>query len=207
MHRYNALILAAAGAWLYFTGWAYLYSYYSYFQISLIEISPSVQFVFMHSLTPWYFAATRITLGEVILFIGIYLILVVMLRGILASRRVNSIVGSLTNGLFLGIMVIATVFLASLFVARWAGKERAIQTWANPPMIAFFKFKDDSYGKTNDLFYKLTELNDDLALRYLFSTGEIHYAFYRKPSCTNPYCGLVFKIPVDLANEIVIIGR
>ena len=207
MDKYASLILAAAAAWLYFTGWAYLYSYFSYFQISLMEIDPSIQFVFMHSLTPWYSLATRISFGEILLFVGIYIIIVIVIRRILASQRIYSWLAPLANGVLIGILVTITIFGVSLFVAKSAGRGKAIETWADPAMIAFFKFKDPTYGKADGMFYNLAKMNDDLALKYLASTSEMHYAFYRKPTCSDPYCGIVFKIPTQIVNEVVVIGR
>ena len=213
MLKDSALIIAFVGALLYFTGWAYLYAYFEYFGISLIEINPSIQFVLMHALSPYYYWASNLDLKEfvpwLIIVLGVIVILHIsgLLRGVFGFLKTRLSGTSETAGPGVTVIVVLALFGTSLAVSRSAGDRTAAETWSNPGRIIYISQKSDNLNINDNPHYNLKSLNDDLQLKYLFSSTNNHYAFLRERQCGEPRCGLIFKIPVDNVEEIAIITQ
>jgi hypothetical protein len=198
------VITAILGAWLYFTGWAYLYSYFDYFGINLIEIDPSLQFVFLHSLPPLRYYLVGSNIFTCLL---VYIIIVFILYYIIGFSVIYSRIRFLLSPLgqfFLASLIVFLLFYASFSAARTAGTQSASYFWRHPPRLVYFNFKQDPSTLTASPV-NLAMLNSEMKLKYLMSTKDFHYAFYREQECKEPHCGLIFKIPTDNVNEIMTI--
>lgn len=222
MEKNSAILLAVVGAWLYFTGWAYLYSFFGFFSINLIEIDPSIQFVLMHSLTPWYFWLTHLIdqfdFDTFVVLVGLYggiITIIIVLLGIPSvARRADQLVAACDScysrlcPYFSSSTVLASVlfilFIASLFASRSAGALRAEQIWSDPGTIVYFNVEKDVGG--NQGFSDRTKhFNEDFRMKYLFSTSEFHYAIVRNDDCYAKVCGgFILKIPVRTVREVLI---
>jgi hypothetical protein len=204
--RGSTLIIAISGAWLYFTGWAFLYSYFNYFGINLIEIDPSVQYVFMHSVPPLRY---YLTLWNVMYLLLIYISSVICLRyvfGFAVASRYTRLLLSPLGQFFLLLAIIVLAFYVSFTLGRTTGADAASYFWNNPPEIVYFGFKQSNLT-SDDSPVNLVALNDEMKLKYLISTKEFHYAFYREYNCNSPHCGLIFRIPNETVNEIMIVHQ
>ena len=209
MERYSAFILAGVGALLYFTGWAYLYTYFEYFGISLIEVDPSIQFVFMHALTPLWVLLENWRWGTVLLILAVYAIIVILLDRLLRHPKIYAAAHrafySNWGAPVLAFLALALTFFAILQLGLWAGRHKAAAKWAEPITVVRFNFHSVNAQERNLADLNLAALNDNLLLKYLMSTSVFHYAFYRETGCRDPHCGLIFKIPVGGVDELVII--
>jgi hypothetical protein len=200
VHEYSALIIAAVGAWLYFMGWAYLYSYFNFFDTNLIEIEPSIQFVLMHALSPWWFWISKITSGVIILIVAACMIIAVLLR----YTRLHAHAKSVCCQPLSWVLLVGVAIPLSLIASTSAGKHHASDTWANPGMIARFKFLPEK-GNGGNSRAELRDLSDHLKLKYLMSTSRVHYVFVRGPNCKSPHCGLIIKVPTSAVEDLTII--
>jgi hypothetical protein len=214
-----ALSISIFGALLYFTGWAYLYHYFKFFLVDIFEIKPSIQFVLIHSFSPLYHFAQKMSWGLAILIIALAIITVLVisiLKGLESVRkRVTSVKENLTSlaakpGVFTGAILLAlvTLFFASFWISRSAALERATSIWDDSSNVVYFNL--GRAGDTLDIRAKISDrterLNRDLELRYLMSTEKFHYAFARDPDCAqNQRCGgFIIKLPVEAVKELII---
>jgi hypothetical protein len=182
MEKLIAVIITLITAGAFFLGWVYLYSYYDYFGIDVLEINPSIQIVLVYA-TPVLFNLFSSSDG---LLFGLIALLLLAIFGIL----------------FFFVRQWSWVALIALFVifgfggyraAITQGKILATQKWMNDSDPALLEFSPDAVPKEVEIY------NREKQLRFILSTPQFHYLFAREQCDLDSYTtcnGFVFRIKV-----------
>lgn len=195
-----ATVITLAGILLYFLGWTYLYSYFSFYRIDVYEIEPSIQYVLVNA-----FPVLRYALFYVFRF---PISLVVFLALLAAWYITLNLIEPKQRPAVVSALATATAVFV-LFVAydsAWrSGLTNARDRWSNdsnPVLLAGEIVKEScdvsqfEMNSTSPLscFSKYSMLRD------IISTSKYHYLF-SSPNClTKKYqtCGgLIFRVSLD----------
>lgn len=183
---------SALTAWLYFTGFSYLYHYYIFFGIQIPEVEPSYQFVLMHALSPYvqYFGPVTMLILLVILVVSVFIIM--------------KYFPSLDHPAFY-LILLFSLFIISYFSSADAGYKRALAVWCEAGRIVKFTLAE----KPETAPEEFSKLNATWSLRYLFSSSSVHYAFKLSYPCSRGRRadGVIFKVPVGDVQNLVLIRK
>ncbi len=155
---------------IYFSGFSYLSSYYNFYGISIIEISPPIQFVFSHS-----FPAIKRTILE---FWYFYIFVIFTSAFVYLVFR-NFKFGKAANFLALAAASVAFFILAYL-IGNYSGEAQARENLQN---LKIMTTEDDNQFKVGKGY-----------LRHILTTSTMTYALKFHPDGDNFW---TIRIPSD----------
>ena len=191
-------IFALLVAPLYFIGWAYLYSYYSFFRIDLYELNPPLQYVLMYAFVPVVYSAAwwgTLTGWATILVLAAFTVRLARSYGPPTWWNTVSGLSWLIGLLGIGVQIYAT--------AIGLTAQRANALWLNDSDPAYVQNKDASDATCSDIgnlsARQAACFSRKHALRYLVSSDKFGY-FYSQGTCAPEAADcptMVFRIPLS----------
>jgi hypothetical protein len=190
---------------LYFIGWAYLYSYYSFFQINIYELNPPIQYVLMYAFAPMVYGFitwAKLPGWGILLLATVGAIWLVHTYGRPAWKNTALVIVSLIGSILIG----AQLYSAAIGLAA----QRAHNEWTNGSYPAYIQSKEATDAVCSDYSNPLAReascFSRKHALRYLISSDKFDY-FYSRGNCapTQTDCPtMVFRIPLT---EVTVSSR
>jgi hypothetical protein len=207
--KYVAVILSLTTAFAYYVGWTYLYHYYNFLGIDILEINPPVQYTLIYSFPGLLHLVSPS--GELFVFafgaVIISAIGIVFCRCLFPSNLSYKQKTLWTINTLLFVLLLTEGYRAAKSIAH----VDAANKWTKDSDPVFVEFKNSTNANEkpcadptspSDLFARqLLCLNSQLKLRLITSTQQFHYLFAATDGCPpsdHEICGgLLFKINIS----------